>query len=312
LHLKNNSVLDLYFELFVKEVEGLLHRGLAKKYRKTEGNLNALKGTLLFNQQINHNLIHRERFYTRHTTYDVVHLLHIILYKTILLLRRINTNSALTGRINALTLNFPEMPDQKITQADFDRIVLNRKTQDYHKALEISRLILLHFHPDLKSGRNDVLALMFDMNKLWEKFVLSSLKRHHDLNVKGQDNTGFWKPEGGNKRSIIPDITIQKGNRKYVIDTKWKLVSNEPSMDDLRQMYAYHHYFRAKKVALLYPGKNPEIRGSFVPIDQKEQEQEQEQNQKLEPQCGLLFSQFDNSVKDWQSKIGVLINNWAN
>lgn len=312
LHLKNNSVLDLYFELFVKEVEGLLHRGLAKKYRKTEGNLNALKGTLLFNQQINHNLIHKERFYTRHTIYDVEHLLHIILYKTILLLRRINTNSSLTGRINALTLNFPEMPDQKITQVDFDKIVLNRKTQDYHKALEISRLILLHFHPDLKSGRNDVLALMFDMNKLWEKFVLASLKKNHNLNVRGQDSTSFWQHDGGNKRSIRPDITIQKGDWKYVIDTKWKLVSNEPSMEDLRQMYAYHHYFNAKKAALLYPGKNSDIHGSFVPIEKKEKKERLDQDQESELRCGLLFTQSSKTVKDWQLEIGVLINNWAN
>jgi 5-methylcytosine-specific restriction enzyme subunit McrC len=277
---------------------------LAKKYRKTAGNLNALKGSLLFNQQINHTLIHRERFYTRHTTYDVEHLLHIILYKTIILLSRINTNSSLVGRINALTLNFPEMPDQKITQADFDRIVLNRKTQDYRKALEISRLILLHFHPDLRGGRNDVLALMFDMNALLEQFVLASLKKNHSFKTRGQESKAFWQPKGGSKRSIRPDITLEKGKEKYVIDTKWKLVSNEPSMDDLRQMYAYHHYFEAKKVALLYPGSHPHIHGSFVQIDQKEPEEGME--------CGLLFSQFDTTVNDWQLKIGVLINSWAN
>ena len=91
-----------------------------------------------------------------------------------------------------------------------------------------------------------------------------------------------------------------------MIDTKWKLVSTEPSMEDLRQMYAYHHYFKAKKVALMYPGNNPEITGSFVPIDKKEAN-----NEVME--CGLLFSQVETkkSVKDWQKTIGEMVNKWT-
>lgn len=301
LKIKNNTVLDLYFEIFVSEVEGLLHRGLAKKYRQTEGNLNALKGSIQFSRQISKNSIHKERFYTKHTTYDIEHILHIILYRTLRLLKRINTNTALIGRINALTLNFPEMPDRKITEADFGKIVLNRKTQDYQKAIEIAKLILLHFYPDISSGRNDVLALMFDMNLLWEQFVLVSLKKHKNLKTKGQESKSFWQPEGGYKRKIRPDITIEKAGLKYVIDTKWKLVSTEPSINDLRQMYAYHHYFKAEKVALMYPGNYSNMNGSFMPIDGTDGVKE----------CGLLFSQFESSVKEWQKSIGLMVNSWA-
>jgi 5-methylcytosine-specific restriction enzyme subunit McrC len=310
LKLKNNSVLDLYFEIFVSEVEALLHRGLAKKYSQTEGNLTALKGSIRFSQHISKNSIHKERFYTKHSTYDVEHMLHIILYRTLLLLKRINTSSALTGRINALTLNFPEMPDRKVTQADFDKIVLNRKIQDYHKAIEIARLILLHFHPDLSGGRNDVLAVMFDMNMLWEKFVLASLKKEKTLITRGQDSKSFWQPELGYRRAIRPDITIEKADgSKYVIDTKWKLVSYKPSMDDLRQMFAYHHYFKAKKVALMYPGHYPPTKGSFVRIKDSDNTPQKPEDKLLE--CGLLFSQVKESVKDWQVKIGEMVNTWT-
>lgn len=307
LSIKNNSVLDLYFEIFVNEVEGLLHRGLVKKYRQTEGNLNALKGSIRFSQHIGKNSIHKERFYTKHSTYDTEHTLHIIIYKTLRVLKQINTNSILTGRINALTLRFPEMPDRKISQADFDKIVLNRKTKDYHKAIQIARLILLHYHPDLSGGRNDVLALMFDMNALWEQFVLVSLKKNKNLTVKGQNSKPFWQPEGGYKRRIQPDILIEKGAHKYVIDTKWKLVSSVPSIDDLRQMYAYHHYFDAKKVALMYPGDFPDTNGSFVSIENQDKMLHKE-----EPlECGLLFSNVEKTVKDWQLQIGTMINTWA-
>jgi len=302
LKIKNNSVLDLYFELFVIETEYLLHRGLVKKYRKTEGNLNALKGSLQFNKQISKNLVHKERFYSKHSTYDTEHLLHIILYKTLQVLKRINTNAALVGRINALFLNFPEMPNQKITESVFDKLEFNRKTITYQKAIEFARLILLHYHPDLSKGRDDVLALMFDMNALWEQFVLVSLRKNKDLKVRGQASRFFWKPEGGRRRSIKPDIIVSTNNENYVLDTKWKLVSNKPSIEDIRQMYAYHHYFEAKKVALLYPGDAPYVTGKFVEV--------KEQKNLSDMECGLLFTQYKGSVKNWQKQIGEEINHW--
>lgn len=304
LKIKNNSVLDLYFELFVIETEYLLHKGLVKKYRNTEGNLNALKGSLQFSKQVSKNLVHKELFFTKHSAYDTEHLLHIILNQTIQVLKRINSKAALVGRINALLLNFPEMPNQKITESVFDKLVFNRKTMGYRKAIEIARLILLNYHPDLSKGSDDVLALMFDMNALWEQFVLASLRKNKQLKVRGQASRYFWKPEGGKRRRIRPDITVSTKVGNYVLDTKWKLVASKPSIEDIRQMYVYHHYFGAKKVALLYPGGAPYVTGKFVDVNK--------QNQLSDMECGLLFTQYKGSVKNWQKQIGEEIQHWIN
>ncbi len=299
LKVKNNSVLDLYFELFLAEVEYLLHRGLVKKYRKTEGNLTALKGSIQFGKHISQNVVHKERFYTRYTTYDTEHLLHVILHQTILVLHRINTNSALLGRINSLLLNFPEMPSRKITETVFDKLIFNRKTEGYRKAIDIARMILLHYHPDLSNGHKDVLALMFDMNVLWEKFVLVSLKKHRDFKASGQASKYFWKPEGGWRRSIRPDIIIESPKGKFILDTKWKMVDNKPSMDDLRQMFAYLHYFEAEKAALFFPGTSSYVSGKFenlVNFSEKE--------------SGLLFTKHVTTVKSWQKEISEVVSDW--
>ncbi len=304
LKTRHNSILDLYFSMFLTEVEYLLHLGLAKKYRSTTGNLTKLKGNIQFSKQLSKNLVHRERFFTKHTTYDVEHLIHIILYQTIEVLKRINTNTTLTGRINALYLNFPEMPDKRILEVDFERIILNRKTQGYRKALDLARLILMRYHPDLNKGQNDILALMFDMNLLWEEFVLVSLRKNKEIKAFGQAPKFFWKPDGGRRRRIKPDITIIRGKEKFVLDTKWKLVTTKPSMDDIRQMYAYHHYFEAEKVALFYPGDYPYVRGKFVDPNDQKAESDQE--------CGLMFSKFADSVKTWQDQICKDITNWMN
>ena len=84
-----HSLLDLYFELFLQEVNYLLEQGLIKKYRKNKDNLYALKGRLNFAQNIQQNLVHKERFYTSHQIYDHDHLINQIIYNALLVLKTI-------------------------------------------------------------------------------------------------------------------------------------------------------------------------------------------------------------------------------
>ncbi|MDR2580990.1 MAG: McrC family protein [Fibromonadaceae bacterium] len=303
LKIKPNSILELYFEMFVKEVEYLLHTGLSKRYRKTEGNLNALKGRILFSKNIQKNLIHKEKFFVNYTTYDKEHILHKILYKTLKLLQNINTSSALQSRICTLLLDFPEMPDIKTTENTFNKITYSRKTEAYRNSINIAKMILLNYHPDIQGGSNSVLALMFDMNKLWEKFVYISLKRNlKSCEVSEQVKRPFWSCES-KKREIIPDIVINKDKDScIVLDTKWKILdSNAESLnDDLKQAFVYSVYFKAQKVALVYPGDgesidDKSIKGKF----------EKFSNETENRTCDLVFIPVrdDDDMKAWQAEI---------
>lgn len=295
LKLKSNTILDLYFEYFVSEVEYLMHTGLVKKYRKNLGNVNALKGSLQFGKHLQYNLVHQERFYVKHTVYDVYHELHGVLYKTLKLLKSVNTNAALHSRIGALLLYFPEMPEIKVSEKTFERLTLDRKTKSYQKALEIARLLLVQYHPDLSRGKDHVLALMFDMNVLWEKFVFVSLKKN-GLNVFAQNSKSFWNPTNGPRRTIRPDIRIEIGDQTFICDTKWKVLKdNRPSMEDIRQMYAYHKYFNANKVALIYPGNMESFSGKYADIHNPLMDSDFE--------CSLVFIPVLENVKEWQVEI---------
>jgi len=162
LRIRQNSILDLYFDLFLTELEKLLHQGLTRQYRQIKTNTTSLKGSLQFGKHLQQNLVHQERFYVRHTIYDNIHPLNQVLYKTLKLLNRIHTHPTLHSRIGALMLNFPEMPDIPVSEAFFERIIYTRKTEPYNKAISIARLLLLNFHPDVNKGQNHVLALLFN------------------------------------------------------------------------------------------------------------------------------------------------------
>ncbi|MDU8886310.1 restriction endonuclease [Yeosuana sp. MJ-SS3] len=268
LRKRNHSLLDLYFELFLQEVNYLLEHGLIKKYRKNNGNLNALKGRLDFGKNIQSNLIHKERFFTTHQVYDYDHLINQILYKALLVLQTITNNTSLSDNIIRTLGNFPEIKEKEINKGHFDSLVANRKSTKYDEALKISKMILLNYSPDIKGGDENMLALLFDMNKLWEEYVYRVLAKNQDdrLKVRFQNSDKFWE----NKR-IKPDIVLTKTNDEgdketFVIDTKWKVIDpKKPGDDDLKQMFAYNMYWNSSKSMLLYPSSNPEVTsyGSF-------------------------------------------------
>lgn len=265
-----NSLLDLYFSMYLEEVNQLIHHGLIKKYRKESGNLHALKGRIVFHRHIQQNLIHQERIYTEHQVFDFEHLLNQILLKGLRILSLVSYNPLIRDRINRAMLDFPEIKEVTITHQHFDNLRLNRKSDPYRRALNIARMIILNYRPDIKTGHENMLAMLFDMNKLWEEYIYRMLKccETPQIKIREQKSKYFWE-----HKTIRPDIVVEHktngSTQTYIIDTKWKVIdTNEPSDNDLKQMFAYNLYWQSEKSMLLYPktANQPDISGSFAQL----------------------------------------------
>ena len=248
-----HSILDFYFELYLDEIERLVKKGLIKKYRKNQSNQNALKVKLLFAQNIQQNLVHKEHFYCEHQVYDKNHLLHQILYKGLLVLKTF-VNDSLKDKLNRLLFEFQDFENINIQKKHFDKIIIDRKNNDYQKAIDIAKIIILNYSPSLNYGSDNLLTLLFDMNTLWEEYIFRILQKHKtdEIEVSFQNSDKFWE----NKR-IRPDIVLKIKDETFVIDTKWKIIeANNPSDDDLKQMFVYNLHWKAEKTLLLYPKIN--------------------------------------------------------
>ena len=306
LKLKSNTILEMYFEIFINEVEYLVRTGMVRKYHKDESNQNALKGRLIFSKQIQKNLVHQERFFTRNTVYDHEHVWHVILYQAIMLIKKLCKNASLHSRIGQLELTFPKMPGMQISAKTFDRLIYNRQTERYKKAIEIARLLLLNYHPDIRSGHHNVLALMFNMNDLWERFVYCSLRKHlgpkGEYSLSAQKKHPFWVEERHGVQ-IKPDLEVSniETKEKWIWDTKWKIPTNgTPSSGDLQQMYTYAGILQSHKVALVYPGTSPQITGTFF-------------NRQSDPpvSCSVIYIPAERSIPKWQENIYECFMAWA-
>ena len=112
------------------------------------------------------------------------------------------------------------------------------------------------------SGSQVAVALLFPMETLFECYIASKLSKAlsgTEYHVSVQDRTYhlFDEPR---RFSMRPDIVIRnrKDKRCFILDTKWKVLSDYQfnygiSQADMYQMYAYHKKYNADSVRLIYP-----------------------------------------------------------
>lgn len=268
LRLKHNSILDAYLEVYLNSCVRLLYEGLVKKYRQQEGNLYALKGKLKFSGHISRNIVHQERFYTEHSIYNQDNIFNRILLKALRTIPRFTNSPLLKDKLGRLLLDFPDLPDMEVRAKTFQNLVYDRKTERYKSAMEIAAMLLLNYRPDVRGGRNHVLAILFDMNELWEEYFYRRLR--HSLpegwTIEAQARKVFWEMTDKNvHKNIKPDVVIRIPGEKekvVIIDTKWKMPGNDiPSDADLRQVFVYNKYWGAGLGILVYP--QPEQEKAF-------------------------------------------------
>lgn len=158
------------------------------------------------------------------------------------------------------------MPFLRIAEETFLRLRYDRKTERYRRAIELARLVLLRYHPDLTHGSHHALALLFDMNQIWERFVHQRLLRsslRHSYRIHYQASAAFWET-----KKIRPDLYLERretslnGLPNLILDAKWKAMKSPlPDDSDLKQMYAYHYFFNASRSVLIYPQTDARLIG---------------------------------------------------
>ncbi len=255
LKLKSASLLDLYFDAFLTQTELLIRQGLRKQYKCVAENLNKVKGRIDFSAHIRKNYLHKERFYVEHKIYTVDNRFNQILLKALQVMRQIISNPKFESRIKRLLLYFETVSDVPITEKSFVSIRYDRNSERYKQAVTLAKLIILRYSPDLRGGNENVLAILFDMNRLYENYIYRKLKvlefdsSNPIKRVNQQVPKPFWE-----RSYLKADIVIECSSARLVIDTKWKVPqNNRPSDQDVKQMFIYDLHYDSYISILLYP-----------------------------------------------------------
>ena len=250
LKTQNLPLLEIFISMFLCELEALVKKGIKSDYVALEENLNFLKGKLNINEQIKRNSIHKERFYVRYSEFLSDIKINRIIKTTLKFLYKKSNSSKNQQKIRELLFIFDEVSECEDYKNFFAKLVINRQVKHYEQTLLWCKIFLLNNSFTPHKGDDIALALLFDMNALFESYVGNFIKKSFPGTILQHSEKHLVEDPKSFK--LRPDIFLKD---KFIADTKWKIISssNDISQADLYQLYAYGKKHECDKLHLIYP-----------------------------------------------------------
>jgi len=269
---------ELLTRFFATELHENILRGPYRSYIRREERLPVMRGKWLVSKQFNRHPFERHQFDVAYDEFDLDSPLNqVFRYVGEHLLRLTNDpdNRRLLLSIRAWLIDVSLKAHIEATT--LEKIHFTRINERYRTAYNLAKLFLEREAMLLASGPQRLFAFVFDMNKLFERFVAGFLLKHQSQifgfsekryvikrQSKGELVHLLHKlPDETPTILLKPDILIQDsyGRNALVLDTKYKRLGNDRerpriSEPDLYQMMAYMTRFNCTRSLLLHPAES--------------------------------------------------------
>ncbi|MCX9154607.1 McrC family protein [Niveibacterium sp. 24ML] len=279
---QSHSILEILIRLFGEKLFAQLRRGLMRRYETREENRSVLRGRLDVVQQMRLNIGNPERLYCRYQEFledtPLNQVFKAALRRLLKVTRRISSQRLLAE----LLLMLDTVSDVPVSKLAWQDVHFDRMNERYRPSYKLAEMFLRNMLPDVTGGRHEGISLFFDMNALFEEYIgrtVQRVMRDSGVSVALQGRGGNQRyvardSNGSGAFAMKPDIVgVRDGRYEWILDTKWKVLSQAEwregvAQADLYQMYAYASCYDCPKVLLLYPhhdelGGEPGFRQTF-------------------------------------------------
>jgi len=256
------NLYEIFISMYIQEVRYLIKKGVKSFYERKEDNLNVYKGKLKIKEQLNVNVVHKEKFCVEYDEFTANRPENRLIKSTLLQLQRVSNYIENITEIRNILNSFELIDPSTNYDYDFSQVVINRGNKEYESLMNWSKVFLYNKSFTTFSGSTIARALLFPMEKVFESYVASEIKKtilDKDWVITTQDK-GLFLFDDPEKFSLRPDIVIKKReNEIIVLDTKWKILIDDErknygiSQADMYQMYSYAKKYEAQSVFVIYP-----------------------------------------------------------
>ena len=265
IDLQHHHLLDVFIRHFCEELFAQLRKGALLRYVHREDNLPVLRGRLLIDRQLKLNSGHQGRLYC---TFD--ELVEDNMYNQYIkcALRVVHGQArslAAKRPATELLYRFDGVRDRRPEECRGWKLPARRDAKRFESVFRQCGWFLRGLGQDVAAGEKRSLSVLFNMNRLFEEFIVAKLNkevRGRGLRVRAQGPQRYLAREadGPDRFLMKPDITfLDSGGRVLaVLDTKWKVLDSDAdkygiSQGDLYQMVAYGTRYQCPNLTLIYP-----------------------------------------------------------
>jgi 5-methylcytosine-specific restriction enzyme subunit McrC len=219
---------DLFAEILCKGIAYILKQGLYREYVGYSEALQTLRGKLNLQDTIKEKLAQRSRLACDYDELSENNLFNqIIKAASKLLIYHSDVNVKRKQSLKKLMIFFENVDDIHTSTIKWNRLRYDRNSRSYEM---IHSLCYFLIHNQLLSTDDGSIKIAQfsdkDMNLLFQRFVMEYYKKHHkDYQADAKQIKWNLQAEDSYSMSMLPnmqtDITLQIGDRKLIIDTKY-------------------------------------------------------------------------------------------
>ena len=268
---QKQTILEILIRLFCAKLIFAVRQGMPQQYVEYEDDLPMLRERLNVNRQFSTLAISPHKLACQFTERSFNTALNQAMRAAVRKLAGLSQASDNQRDLRELSFVYSAIDEIQPNQIRWDLIVLDRTNNRWRELVNLAQLFLGDRLQNTRTGKIDGFALLFEMPKLFERYVARLCQREFGDRVwvqKSMEKCCLYEHHEEHFRTL-PDLIITTRDYKdpkYILDTKWKRLSNSTDTQegstgtqlgvdrsDVHTMMAYSQVYECENVVLLYP-----------------------------------------------------------
>jgi 5-methylcytosine-specific restriction enzyme subunit McrC len=249
---------------FLQALERLVKVGVRFDYKRVEAEECFLRGQLNAVAQMRQRPGRQHVFQIRHDIFVPDRPENRLLKLALDRVARLTQTPSNWRLAQELRLLLQGIPASGNIDGDFRAWRRDRLMAHYQSLRPWCELILYRQLPYSLVGNWHGITILFPMEKLFERYVAAWLRKvlATDATLRAQAASQYLCEHDGDQMfRLEPDLLVEQGEKRWVLDTKWKRLDNEKSnkyglsQSDIYQLFAYGHRYLGGigDLFLIYP-----------------------------------------------------------